>query len=67
MENIRIELLGEMTTISLELYTSENDCVSIYVDIRDGEIDKIYQFVDGQEIEDYEVEEIVTNFINKNK
>lgn len=67
MENIRIELLGEMTTISLELYTNGNDCISIYVDIRDGEIDKIYQFVDGQEIEDYEVEEIVTNFINKNK
>ena len=66
MENIKIELVGEVSTISLELWTPENECVCVYVHLIDKEIDKIYLFVDGEEIEDYEIEEIVTNFINKN-
>jgi hypothetical protein len=67
MKNIIIELMGETTTISLQVWTHKNKSICVYVDLVDKEIDKIYQFVDGEEIEDYEIEEIVTNFINKNK
>jgi hypothetical protein len=67
MENIKIELVGETKTISLQLWTPEHECVCIYVDMVDGDIDKIYQYIDGEEVEDYEVEEIITNYINTNK
>jgi|LakMenEpi03Aug12_release.lakeMendotaPanAssembly.Ray.scaffolds.fasta_scaffold1685871_2 hypothetical protein len=66
MENIQIELMGETTTISLQVWTPKNKCVCVYVDLVNKEIDKIYQFIDGEEIEDINIERIVTKFINKN-
>ena len=65
--NIEIELIGETTTISLQVWQHKNKCICVYVDLVDKEIDKIYQFIDGEEVEDINIEQIVTKFINENK
>jgi hypothetical protein len=64
---INIEFVGETTTLSFQLWKSKNKCVCVYVDLVDNEIDKVYQFLDGEEIEDSKIEKIVTNYINENK
>jgi len=67
MENIKIKLIGEIKTLSFELLTSDNELVNIYVDMIDEEINHIQLFCNDELIEDYEIIDIVTKYINTNK